>query len=363
MRILGVIAHIGKGGGQVTQSLRILRELAKKNSVALITLRTGTDPANPPVPTIYAGDFSFPKGVWQMSRKIRQLARDFDVVQCFDGYYSFPAAFFARKKPYFLRFGMDSKSFLKQKGVPFPGFFGRIQMLPCAIKDCSAFIVNSEALKDRCRGYDPIVIGNGFDEDEFTVRQGKSSLRQSLGLPQRKTLLLYTGKIVPWKNIELVFEALKSNKSLFFVVVGEPADKQYHEHLIRKYCHLSSQFAFHPEVPMDKVKYYLKACDAFVFPSKIEGSPNVVLEAMAAGMPVICSDIPAHSELVSNGKNGFLFTGIRELSAAIRLIEDKNLCSNLGMAAQGYVASNHSIKHAADKYIQVYQSALRKCKS
>src|SRR5207244_1912357 len=60
------------------------------------------------------------------------------------------------------------------------------------------------------------------------------------------------------------------------------------------------------EVPWDHVPSYLAASDVFVYPSPWEGSPNAVIEAMAAGVPVVVSDIAAHREIIEHGRTGFL---------------------------------------------------------
>jgi glycosyltransferase involved in cell wall biosynthesis len=255
---------------------------------------------------------------------------------------------------------MDSRSFLEQKGVPFPGLFGRIQMMPCAIKDCAGFVVNSNTLKAVCDEYSPTVIRNGYDVDEFAVpKASKKSLRKRLGLPQGKTLMLFTGKIVAWKNLELVFELLKESRDLFLVVLGEAADRSYCNMLKSKYSSLAGQFAFHPEVNMDEVRLYLHACDIFVFPSIKEGSPNSVLEAMAAGMPVVCSSIPAHREIIQSAHNGFTFGNIRELRRIVnRLAHDTELRNQVGGAAKEYAKSNHNIATIADQYVRLYSSKL-----
>ena len=71
-----------------------------------------------------------------------------------------------------------------------------------------------------------------------------------------------------------------------------------------------------------------KSCDIFAFPSKREGLPVSVMEAMATGLPIICSDIRGNVDLVTDGENGFLcnVTDADEFSEKIRkLVDDKSL--------------------------------------
>ena len=111
----------------------------------------------------------------------------------------------------------------------------------------------------------------------------------------------------------------------------------------------------------NEVKYYLKACDIFVFPSLKEGSPNSVLEAMAAGKPVLCSDITPHREIIEQGKNGIIFKNLAELNNSVeKLSGNPKFISELGKAAQRYVRTHHNIRDSAAQYIKLYNSFLAK---
>lgn len=77
-----------------------------------------------------------------------------------------------------------------------------------------------------------------------------------------------------------------------------------------------------------------KAADIFVFPSKREGLSVSLTEAMAAGLPVVCSRIRGNTDLVKDGKNGFLFNpeDAEELAEKIKLVTrgDKSLMGDMG---------------------------------
>ena len=88
MKILFAIAHLGKGGGQVTQSVRLIKEISKNHETTLITLKFPNSVVSEPCKTIYAGDLKFPKGVYDMWKIIRKIRKQYDVIQCFDGYYA-----------------------------------------------------------------------------------------------------------------------------------------------------------------------------------------------------------------------------------------------------------------------------------
>jgi len=355
MKILFCIAHIGYGGGQVTQSVRIIRELQKKNDVVLLALKTDWEVVTPPCKTIFAGKFSFPRGVFQLARAIRKVAKDYDVVMCFDGYYSFPAAFLARKKPYFLRMGMDPASFLREKKIPFSRFFEFVQMLPVRFGDCSKFIVNSLSLRKICLRYDPMVIPNGLDVSEFKMNGTKEFLRKKLALPLEKKIILLHGKFLRRKNISLLFDLIKL-RDYYLLLIGEIVDRDYYNDLMSQYAMYSDRFQLLDEVHMDEVKNYLNASDIFVFPSQNEGSSNSLLEAMACGLPVVCSDIPSNRDLITNRKNGLLFGNQAELILAIDgLAKDASLAKSIGDDARAFVENNHNIKHSAMQYMKLFR--------
>jgi glycosyltransferase involved in cell wall biosynthesis len=359
MKILFCIAHIGNTGGQATQSARIMKELAKTNDVLLITLKTDNPRVKAPCKVEYAGKFSFPMGIFRLAKRIGRHKDDYDVVQCFDGYYSYPAALISQKKPYFLRMGMDPQSFLREKGVLFADLIAKLQMLPVKHGNCARFIVNSASLRELCKEFDPALIHNGFDLDELKVKESKAGLRKRLRLPQNETLLLYHGKVLRRKNLAPVLEAIDKVDAKF-VVVGEIVDREYFSELERRYRHVMHKVIIKPEINLESVKYYLKACDIFVFPSLKEGSPNSLLEAMAAGMPAICSDTTSHKELIADRKNGFVFHDAQELKKIISLLaKDKALRKRVGKNALEYIKQKHDIRNSAKKYLKLYAEHLK----
>lgn len=145
------------------------------------------------------------------------------------------------------------------------------------------------------------VIPNGIDEAFFTQRIKPSE-------EPGKVCFLYVGNLTKGKGVSLILEAFASltTANWFFDIVGDGPER---EKLV-KYCQrssLSAKVRFHGAVAPKRVLDYLQNADVFVFASSAEGKPNVVLEAMAAGIPVIASAIPAVLDLIEDGKQGRLF--------------------------------------------------------
>ena len=363
MKILFVIAHIGKGGGEAIQSCNIIREIEKQgHECNLLTLKTLENLVEEPCRTEYVGDLKFPRGILDLKKKITEIGDKFDVIQCFDYNFSLPATYFSWKRPFFLRIGMN----------PYKEFINRKQFLyypilriffPIMIRSMSRLIVNSEFLLGDFDKFEPTHIPNGYDVKKFSPIKNKNSLRRELKLDNDRTLLLYTGKVIPRKNLEVVFEALKDLEDVYFVILGNYKEEhygdRYYNHLIDKYKEEKDKFTFLGEKkPKDVIKY-LCASDVFVFPSILEGTPNSVIEAMLTGLPVICSDIDNHRLIIDDRKTGFLYKERGDLVNKINLLKDPKLRQTVGEKAKKYAISNHDIKNVAKKYLDIYREGLK----
>lgn len=100
----------------------------------------------------------------------------------------------------------------------------------------------------------------------------------------------------------------------------------------------------------------LSATDIFVLPTEREGMSNAILEAMAAGLPCVITDIPVNRELVSDGRTGLLFDykDARHLCQKLdQLITNEVLRQEIGKAAQQYTQVNHSLQVVADRWLQL----------
>lgn len=133
----------------------------------------------------------------------------------------------------------------------------------------------------------------------------KHDIRREFSIPKNTTLILYVGLLVPRKGVDIIVETARNLKAenVRFVIVGDgPKGNEYKE-LVRKYG-LSDKVVF-TGWRKDIADFY-KSADIFFFPSRGEGLPGAVMEAMAAGLPIVATNIPSALVLVADGKNGFL---------------------------------------------------------
>jgi glycosyltransferase involved in cell wall biosynthesis len=99
----------------------------------------------------------------------------------------------------------------------------------------------------------------------------------------------------------------------------------------------------------------------FVLTSDWEGTPNVVLEAMASGLPVVTTNVGGLAEIIHNEETGFLIAkDNKDLFAEVllRLIDSVELRSEIGRKAREYVESNHSIETFGHHLPKLYEAVL-----
>ena len=123
--------------------------------------------------------------------------------------------------------------------------------------------------------------------------------------------ILFLGRVSPIKSIETVLYAMPlfKDNNLTFEIIG-PAEQGYLSKLksLIKRLNIEKRVVF--SKPIYDIREKIRKIDSasiFILPSKSEGMPQGLIEAMARGSVVIASDIPASRDLIKNGKNGLLF--------------------------------------------------------
>ena len=107
----------------------------------------------------------------------------------------------------------------------------------------------------------------------------------------------------------------------------------------------------------------LSAVDALMLTSVSEGIPLTIIEAMAAGRPVVCTDVGGLSEVVTAGETGFLAPAGDETALAdrlIRLISNRDLCQQIGTAGRAVAFDRFSETRMAEAYANLYDECLNR---
>lgn len=150
------------------------------------------------------------------------------------------------------------------------------------------------------------VPGIGIDVKSIqSSRADKKMIRTKLGINNEDFLLFSAGQLSKRKNHEVIINALSKVKSnnVKFLLCGLGELEDYLKNLSEK-LGIEDRVIFAGY--RNDVKELLYAADCFVFPSLQEGLPVALMEAMAVGIPVICTDIRGNTDLIKNGKGGYI---------------------------------------------------------
>lgn len=209
---------------------------------------------------------------------------------------------------------------------------------------------------------------NGVDTGKFrpTGSSERASLRRRLGLPGGP-VAIYTGRLVSYKGLPLLLrvwcDLRRSGTPGTLVLVGSggadihACEKDLREYVAREGLHNSVVFAGEVE----NVDDYLRASDAFVFPTENEAFGVSLIEAMACGLPSVATSVGGIPDFLIDGQNGLLvepgsFAQLRDRLAML-------LAGGDGVAALGYAAretavARFSVDAVVDGYVRVFESLL-----
>jgi glycosyltransferase involved in cell wall biosynthesis len=165
-------------------------------------------------------------------------------------------------------------------------------------------IVPSSYLKEMLLKYWPLpagcvqVVYNSFQAS------GQELPAAPIELPVKYKLITVC-RLIGWKGVDGLIQALPALSDVGLVIVG---DGPLHGNLLAlaQTLRVETRVYFAGTVPREQVSAYLRACDIFVLNSTYEGLPHVALEAAAAGLPVIATDVGGTREVLQDGVNGQL---------------------------------------------------------
>jgi glycosyltransferase involved in cell wall biosynthesis len=187
------------------------------------------------------------------------------------------------------------------------------RMIRWAARQAAAVVAVSQALKDKLaalgvEGERIHVLRNGVDLELFNP-EGRDRLRAGFGL--RGPTLLSVGNLLAFKGHGVAIEALSLLPDCELVIAGDGPDRAAFEALARQ-CGVSERVRFVGSLGHAELRHYYCAADALILASSREGWPNVLLEAMACGTPVIATAVGGVPEIVSSIDAG---TVVKERSA------------------------------------------------
>lgn len=209
-----------------------------------------------------------------------------------------------------------------------------------------------------------IAVPNGVKLAEFRRQKDK---KEELGILKDKKTILFMGPIGRRKGAFDLLDAVPAvagkTGDVVFIFCGSGERRGEIEKFKRlaEAKNLSSYIKYAGDVSgQDKYDHYLSS-DIFVLPSYGENLPNSVLEAMAAGLPVVASDAGVIPELIQDGVNGFIIkAGDTEAIAdrVIRLAQDSDLRMSMGKRNVELVKERYDMPIIAAKIDRIYRECL-----
>lgn len=211
------------------------------------------------------------------------------------------------------------------------------------------------------------VIHNGIPVESYLpspiLDEERKKVREGWGIPEEAILLLTVARLVPVKGLEDLIEgfsiAAKADLRLILLIVGDGPEREALERMARERGVAEKVLfaGFRQEIPA-----YLAAADIYLNTSISEGLPLSLMEAMAAGKPVIVTEVGGMKEMIENGRTGFFIPpkSSEEVSKRIlHLAEDEMLRHTLGEKARTHAISHFSVEAMGEATYQLYQSILR----
>lgn len=158
-------------------------------------------------------------------------------------------------------------------------------------------------------------------------------------------IILSIGRLTPWKGfcelIDIIPNILTQNPKFRLIIVGSgPLEEDLRRRI--KYLRLDKFVRLVGAIEREEIPLYLKAADIFVLNSRYEGLSHVILEAMAAGTPIIATRVGGNAELLDNNNNGFLVDPYADKELQAKILE---LWGDSGLQNKFIVNSREKLKN------------------
>lgn len=302
--------------------------------------------------------FTFLCSAWKQADKLC-AADNYDKCLVFFGIPSGPVALHLKHKyklPYVVRFG----------GGDIPGAQKRFKYVYTVLapiiriiwREADALIANSDGLKKRAldfeNKYEISVIENGVD-DQFFVPGDKA--------PRDGIQILFVSRLIEGKGLQFIIPHLKEiqekvfrccPKSIRLIIVGDGPYRSELEQLVQA-TGTDKLVTFEGRKEKQQVRGYYQAADMFILPSLSEGMPNVVLEAMASGLPILMTPCEGSKELVTD--NGIISSLDDFEENLIKMCLDDELRMRMGKNSLYNIERNFQWKSIAARYLKMMQNS------
>lgn len=240
----------------------------------------------------------------------------------------------------------------------------------CLIKS-DIVITESKDLENKVRRFSTHSLNvktfyKGIDLSNFQNLPSKSDLIEKLGLDNKRRYILFAGRLIYDKGIYELADAFaivsRKYPDVDLIFVGEFLEKERLEIKLRDEGILD-RVLFKGIVTHKEVAYYMKLSDLLVLPTWAEGLPNVVMESMALGLPVVASNVGGIPEIIKDGINGLLVQAKNssELTSAImRMMNDVELRKQCIANARNLIFEKFDVKKNVNQLYEILENMLKK---
>ncbi len=184
--------------------------------------------------------------------------------------------------------------------------------------------------------------------------------RKELGLPEENKIILFVGNLLPVKGIKYLIEALAGLKTsgvqnVLLVLVGDGSEHAALRDTVRN-LGLESSVLFAGRRPHQEIPLWMNSADVFCLPSLSEGTPNVIMEAMACGKPVVGTQVGGVPDVIRPDSTGYIVSPAD--STALSKALEKALSSVWNHVYISEIAKQVTWDSLAQKYFHLFQAIL-----
>jgi glycosyltransferase involved in cell wall biosynthesis len=203
------------------------------------------------------------------------------------------------------------------------------------------------------------LISNGVDLSEVNASRSVSQIVEQVR-QSGAFVVGYIGQLIARKRVDTLIEAFAATANLerHLFIIGDGDQRERLESLAAelKVANRTHFLGFR-----DDRLAFLRGFDVLVLPSELEGIPRCLMESMAAGVPVVGSEIPGITDLIAHEKTGLLFplgNSAALASALQRLDQDRALGSSLADRGMSLVRESFSAEAMAAAYLRLYRDVV-----
>jgi glycosyltransferase involved in cell wall biosynthesis len=235
-----------------------------------------------------------------------------------------------------------------------------------ATRRADRFVCVSQSVADFCRqrgfaGEKLVVIPNGVDVGRWKTAAPADLTK--FGVRAGRRAIVFVGRLDRQKGLAEFFTVLKdafdAAPGYDLLLVGAGPER---ERLVQAAQQQGIADRVHFAGWQANVPAIVAACDLVVLPSRWEGMPNAILEAMAAGKPVVATQTEGVSELLGNSATHQLVTAndLEQMPCAIvEILNNPNLASDLGQRNQARANEEFNLDKMVQRYVALYESLVR----